>query len=328
MLQRSVERPPAADDACGPSVETRARSALARRDNRDVSNLISPKDLPTWVPGRVLSASDDLGWTGVAHRAYRYTGLDLPIPPMDTFMVVRYQNGHTPMDRRFDGRWTRTTCTPGDFSLLTRSQQSHWHWTEVIDVSHVCLSEDLMARVASDMLERTVAEVHLHDLLRAQDPVVTSIADAITQEARQQNLGGALYVESLGVQLAVHLLRRYASVTFRDAVPVGGMSPSLMRRTAEYVEEHLDNSISLDDLAQALGMGVWTLTRRFKQSFGCSPYSYVLDRRVHRAQRLLMQGELAVKEIAAACGFADQAHMTRVFRARLGVTPAQVRRGS
>lgn len=290
--------------------------------------LIKPKDLPTWVPGRILSASDDLGWQGVAHRAYRYSGLDVPIPAMDTFMVVRYRDGHTPMDRRFEGRWTRTTCTPGDFSLLTRSQASHWHWTEGIDVSHIYLTEDLVSRVACEVTDRTVAEVRLQDLLRAQDPVVTGIADAITLEAQQQGLGGALYVESLGVQLAVHLLRHYASVSFRESAPTGGLSPHHIRRLREYIDEHLNDSISLEALAAVTGLGVWTLSRRFRQAFGQTLYDFVLDRRVERATRLLRQGVLAIKEVAAACGFADQAHLTRVLRARTGQTPARIRRGT
>lgn len=288
--------------------------------------LIKPKDLPAWVPGRILSASDDLGWEGVSHRAYRYTGLDVPIPAMDTFMVVRYRDGLTPMDRRFDERWTRTTCTPGDFSLLTRSQASHWHWTETIEVSHTYLSETLMSRVACDMLDRTVSEVRLHDLLRVQDPVVTGLTDAITQEALQCNLGGPLYVEALGVQLAVHLLRHYASVNLRASTPTGGLSAAHVRRLREYIDEHLHLPITLDDLAQVLGLGVWTLSRRFRQAFGQSLYDFVLERRVERATRLLQQGVLAIKEVAAACGFSDQAHLTRVLRARTGRTPAQVRR--
>ncbi|MBP9119084.1 MAG: helix-turn-helix domain-containing protein, partial [Methyloversatilis sp.] len=53
--------------------------------------------------------------------------------------------------------------------------------------------------------------------------------------------------------------------------------------------------------------------------------AFVIDRRVKRAQQLLTIGDLAVKEVAASCGFADQAHMTRVLRARLGLTPAKLR---
>ena len=70
-----------------------------------------------------MCASDDLGWKGIAQRTYRYVGQDVEIPPMDTFMIVQYQHGETPMDRQVDGRWTRTRCRPGDFSLLSRSAE-------------------------------------------------------------------------------------------------------------------------------------------------------------------------------------------------------------
>jgi len=288
--------------------------------------LITPRDLPTWVPGRVTSASDGLGWKDVAHRAYRYTGLDVPIPAMDHFTVVRYRDGRTPMQRCFDGRWTKTRCTPGDFSLLTRSEQSHWYWTECIDVTHTYLSEALMSRVAADVMGRTVAEVRLHDLLREQDPVVTGIVDAITGEAQQQGLGGAMYAEALALQLSVHLLRKYASVTYRDSGPVGPLSPGRLRRLEEFVETHLHEAISIEQMAEVAGLGVWTFTRHFRATVGRAPHEFVLDRRIDRARRLLAQGSMAIKEVAAACGFADQAHLTRVFRARLGTTPARLKK--
>lgn len=275
-----------------------------------------------------MSASDGLGWKGVTHRSYRYTGLDVPIPPMDHVMIVRYRSGHTPMERCLDGQWTKTTCGPGDFSLLTHSEQSHWYWTQCIDVSHTYLSEALMCKVASDVMERPVAEVRLLDLLRVQDPVVVGIADAITLEAQQRGLGGALYAEALAMQLTVHLLRRYAAVTYRDAVVTGALLPSRLRRLDEYLEAHLHENISIDQMAKVAELGVWTFTRHFKSSTGRSPHEYVLDRRVERARRLLAQGLVAIKEVAAACGFSDQAHMTRVFRARLGTTPSRLRKGA
>lgn len=307
---------------CGPS---RARSPV-QADKRAMPDLIAPRELPKWVPGRILSASDSLGWKGVAHRAYRYAGLDVQIPAMDSFMVVRYRRGQTPMDRRFDGRWTRTRCAPGDFSLLTRSARSHWHWTEDVEVSHVYLSAELMSRVAIDMLDREVSEIRLHDLLRDRDPVVTQICDEITREAVQGNLGGPIYVDALGVQLAVHLLRHYASIAFSDPAGAGGLSPAQIRRLEAFIEQHLHEQIRLEDMAELVGLGVWTFNRRFKQAVGRSAYAFVIEQRMDRAQGLLRRGGLALKEVAARCGFSDQAHLTRMFRARLGVTPAQYRR--
>ncbi|MEM1049009.1 MAG: AraC family transcriptional regulator [Pseudomonadota bacterium] len=288
-------------------------------------DLISPRDLPTWVPGEILSRSDTLGWNGIAQRSYRYRGMDVDIPPMDTFMVVDYCRGRTPMDRKFDGRWTRAECRPGNFSLLTRSARSHWHWTEDVEVSHVYVSMDLMSRVAIDMLGREVGDIRLHDVLRQNDPVVTGISREIAREAEHNNVGGPLYVEALGVQLAVHLLRHYAIVAQPENDPSGGLTAYQIRRLKEFVDARLHERIGLEDLAGELGLGVWTFSRRFRRAYGRPAYAFVIDRRLARAQDLLRRGRLAVKQVAASCGFSDQAHMTRMFRARLGVTPAQFR---
>ena len=88
-------------------------------------SLITPGELHKWVPGKVLSASDALGWKDVGQRTYRYVGQDVAVPGIDHFTIVRYCVGATRMERRFDGRWTQTHCAPGDLSLLTRSQGSH-----------------------------------------------------------------------------------------------------------------------------------------------------------------------------------------------------------
>lgn len=288
-------------------------------------NIITPKELPQWVPGEVLSSSDNLGWKGVGHRSYRYAALDVPIPPLDHFMVVRYAAGQTPMDRCFDQRWSRADCRPGDASLLTMSEASHWHWTQQIDVSHVYLSNSLMSRVAGEVMDRPVAEVRLHDVLCARDPTLLAITDAITQEAVQPEMGGPLYAETLGTQLAVHLLRKYAQVTFRHDLPAGRLSPAQMRRVLDLIDSRLHEALTLEDMAEAAGLGVCTFHRRFRETQGRAPHAFVIDRRVERARQLLTAGDLAVKEVAASCGFSDQAHMTRVLRARLGTTPAKLR---
>jgi AraC family transcriptional regulator len=288
-------------------------------------HLISVAELPIWVPGEILSASDALGWKDVAQRSYRYRGQDVEIPPMASFMIVHYCRGETPMDRQFDGRWTRTTCDPGHFSLLSRAVDSHWHWTEDVEVSHVYLTDELMCRVASDMQGKEVAEVQLGDVLRGSDPIVGHIAGEVTREAMQQGIGGPLYAEALSVQLAVHLLRTYATCKFKAPGDACRLSDREIRRLEDYVDAHLHHSITLEDMAQALGMGVWTLNRHLQRTLHASSYAFVVERRIQRARHLLRIGDLSLKEIAAAAGFSDQAHMTRMFRAKLGMTPGQYR---
>ncbi len=66
--------------------------------------------------------------------------------------------------------------------------------------------------------------------------------------------------------------------------------------------------------------------RQFRGSFGRPPYAFVTARRLERAKSLLARTDAPIKAIAADCGFADQAHLTRMFRVTTGKTPAVFRR--
>lgn len=290
--------------------------------------LITPRELPDWVPGTVLSTSDDLGWNGVGTRSYRYDGLDVEVPALSEFVIVAYRRGATHMQRRFEGGWTRTQCSPGDLSLLTRSQWSHWHWTDRIDVSHVYLTDRFVSGIASEVTDRTAAEVRLHDVLRIQDPILSSAIDALTREARLPQPGGAIYVEAVATQLVVHLIRNYASVRFEESPARSALTSVQRKRLTDYVDAHLHEPLGLEQLAAAVGLGLWNFTRRFRDAFGCTPHRYVVERRLDRARQLLLRSAMPVKEVASACGFADQAHMTRLFRERLNATPASLRRSA
>lgn len=291
-----------------------------------MTDLITPEELPRWVPGEVTRASDGLGWGDVALRGYRYPGQDVHIPPMRDFMIVSYKRGATPMERRCDGSWTQTRCAPGSVSLLTRAQRSDWNWTRDVEVCHIYLAEPLVTRLADEALDGAVDTVRLRDVLNVDDPVITAAVDALNAEAARDALGGALYAEAVGAQLALHLLRHYAEVSIREVRDGGTLSAAQKRRVADYVESRLAEPIDLASLASVAGLGLSSFSRRFRATFGCAPYGYVIERRIARARALVEAGEMPLKQIAPACGFNDQAHMTRAFRARLDVTPGALRR--
>jgi AraC family transcriptional regulator len=207
-----------------------------------MATIITPSEVPKYVPGAVTAASDDLGWNGVWLRGYRYSALDVIVPPVRDFTIVSYCRGATFMERQCEGAWTKTHCGPGDVSLLTKSQRSHWHWTNEIDVSHVYLSENLMSGICAEVTDRCIADIRLQDVLKSYDPIVTGAVAAITREAQQQASGNALYVEAVATQLVVHLLRNYASVTFREPNGKGRLSPSQVRRLRSTLTAGCTNS--------------------------------------------------------------------------------------
>ena len=291
-----------------------------------MTGLIPFEELPDWVPGRLLLASDALGWQHVQLRSYHYEEQEAIVPAMRDFVLVGYRAGTTPMRRRFDGHWTTDTLGPGAASLLTRAQRANWTWQAPIDVIHLYLDAKFVAEVASEVMDCCVTEVALADVLRTEDPVVTHAMEAISAEVRERGMGGRLYVESLGRALVVHLLRRYASVESRAAAAPGVFTPRQQRVIASYVETHLAEAIDLTGMAAVLGLPPCLFARQFRKSFGRPPYAWVMARRIERARRLLARSVLPIKAVAAECGFSDQAHLTRMFSASTGETPAAFRR--
>jgi AraC family transcriptional regulator len=92
------------------------------------------------------------------------------------------------------------------------------------------------------------------------------------------------------------------------------------------MHERMAEPLSLAELAGAVGLSVSQFARRFKVSTGTAPHQYLLGLRVDAAARLLRASSRPIADIAASCGFSHQEHLTRVLRARLGTTPAALRR--
>jgi len=127
----------------------------------------------------------------------------------------------------------------------------------------------------------------------------------------------------------LHTRPRLGSIDISTLPPLpqahGGLSPGAMRRVREYVEVHLGENIDLPMLAAVAGLSVHHFARQFKQSAGVTPHVYLTQKRVERAQEMLVQTDLSLAEIAFAVGFFDQGHLARHFRYMHGTTPREFR---
>ena len=86
-------------------------------------------------------------------------------------------------------------------------------------------------------------------------------------------------------------------------------------------EHLLVDAVATQTCVQILEMSPYHFARCFKLHFGQTPHQFVVKRRLERANMLIKQGRMALKQISALCGFYDQSHMTRLFRSHFGVTP-------
>jgi len=100
-------------------------------------------------------------------------------------------------------------------------------------------------------------------------------------------------------------------------------APDAIRAARARIDDDPAIAVSLLDLAQETGLSRFQVLRGFARVTGLTPHAYQLQRRIALARRLIAQG-LPLAEVAAACGFADQSHMTRQFVRKYGVSPGMV----
>jgi AraC-like DNA-binding protein len=135
--------------------------------------------------------------------------------------------------------------------------------------------------------------------------------------------------------IAIDLMKRASTLLRPFAVSeeqpgsravAGGLAPWQVARVKRFIEEQISQSISLDELSQLVRLSTSYFSAAFKVSFGTSPHSYIISRRVEFAKQRMLHSDAPLCEIALDCGLADQAHLSRLFRRVTGTTPSAWRR--
>lgn len=106
----------------------------------------------------------------------------------------------------------------------------------------------------------------------------------------------------------------------------GGLAPWQVDLASRRLMRDLCSDVPVGELAGLCGLSRSYFTRAFKISMGTPPHRWLLRQRVRRAGEMLERTSESIAGIALSCGFADQSHLTRVFHAITGTSPAAWRR--
>ncbi len=134
---------------------------------------------------------------------------------------------------------------------------------------------------------------------------------------------GALESDESMFSVLAAIFARYGSTI---VLPVDTKERSAVARARDCLIENFDSDVGLEELATVAGLSRAHLIRAFRREYHITPHAFLTDRRVLVARRLLREGRMPA-DVAVQCGFADQAHFTRHFKSRTGVTPGQFRVG-
>jgi AraC family transcriptional regulator len=158
--------------------------------------------------------------------------------------------------------------------------------------------------------------------LRFADEPLWTLVKLLADVVDDHDPATQLYGDGLTAAIVARLMSR----SNRPAEAAAGLAPRQLRRVLDYLEAHTSERVDLATLASLVGLSQSHFSRAFRTSTGVAPYRWQLDMRIRRAQRLLLEREQPLEDVAEATGFADAVHFGRTFRKLTGTTPANWRR--
>jgi AraC family transcriptional regulator len=289
--------------------------------------LITPDERLDYLPHSPAATSASLGWSGPRAERYRMVLDDeLHIPPLADHLLILYRRPPDEMSVRCEDAVLNGPPPPGSVAIIPAGSATRGQWRGPMEAVHILLEPQLIARVAAEACDIDPGRVELPRVYDLDHPQLRDAILAVDAELTSGAAGGRLAGEWLGNLLAVYLTRHAADLGGATPRPRGGLPERKLRAALEYIEDHLDSEMTLDDLAAVAHLSPYHFARLFKASTGLPPHRYVIARRVERAKQLIRGGDgLSLAQVAARSGFWDQGHFTRHFKRLVGVTPKRFR---
>ena len=276
----------------------------------------SPEQFQPLLPQPLLLFSQ-MAWAGI-HLSYHCQS---PYAIPETCPAQHTINIYTnPFLARvkINDRWQRKACAIGDIGIFPAQQVAPAaEFEQELGIIHLYLEPRILTAVGESI---NTDRVEIIQQLQTQDLLIQQLGLSL----KRLEMGAAdsrLYAESVATLLAVHLLKRYSVQPPVIREYTGGLPSQKLRTAIAYINDNLEQNISLTEIATAVQMSSHYFATLFKQSVGVAPHQYLTQCRIERAKQLLQKQTLSVLQVSHLVGFQSQSHFAKVFRKHVGTTP-------
>jgi AraC family transcriptional regulator len=263
---------------------------------------------------RIFATSEPLGWDGLHIEAGFRRGWQA-----DEIMV----NGHHLMmnladhDLRFETRgdagWIAARLAPLEFWINPEGRP--------FSVRKMTDSRYASCTIDGRHLD-SLAGCHfeLDAGIGIDDPVLARLVQALIAIVEDE----AHYSPALAAEVIRAFVNAVAARHGHPAAELkakGGIAPNQMKSLLAWLQEHIQEPLTVGLMAGQVGLSAAHFSREFKRSTGLTPWDYVVRIRLDRARESLLNG-CCCAMVASHFGFADQSHLARLFKVRFGVSPS------
>ncbi len=234
--------------------------------------------------------------------------------PVDTLVAVATGSPRFAELVPGDGEPRRVAVLPGLVHVFPAGRTIGVRLLGVADNVVVTLGSGLLAEAGGDSGQIRPAFAEEAPLVR-ELVLALDRAPGSTEPQRR-------HARRLAAALASEVLQTFGTAAPR--APARRAGPDV-QALAGYIDTHVEDDLTLGQLAARAHLSVFSFARRFRAVVGIPPHRYVLNRRVERAKALLVQNDATVAEVALRCGFGDQSAFTTAFRRLTRQTPTRYR---
>ncbi|WP_028207571.1 helix-turn-helix transcriptional regulator [Paraburkholderia nodosa] len=271
-----------------------------------------------------LRSSAGLGWHGGGAELLRVSAGQHRFPAMADHRIGIHVG--TPVRARCacDGRRQSRLQAHGDADVVPAGVEGEWTDDADCTILRVWF-DDRFVRSIADQMESPLGKREIRPHLQLRDPRINSLAGALLAEIEAGTACDPLFAESISTAMVVRLLGGTGAPEGRGAAVLAAHKAA---RVTDYIESHLDQRLTLGELAALVDLSVPHFKALFRETLGMPVHQYVVRRRVERARALLIEGKLSLSQVALEAGFAHQSHMAHWMTRLLGVTPRAFAKGS
>jgi AraC family transcriptional regulator len=191
---------------------------------------------------------------------------------------------------------------------------------------HFYMPRAALNAIADDTNAPRIGDLSYKPGAGVDDVMISSLRGTMLLALAKPEQVSQLFVDHVMLAVGTHVAQTYGGMRPLSPPVRGGLAPWQVRRAKEILGAHLDGSIPLQEVARECHLSMSHFSRQFRRTTGLPPHKWLLARRIEVVKEKLDDRRLSLSDVAAACGFADQSHLTRVFTRMVGVSPGAWRR--
>lgn len=261
-------------------------------------------------------------WDGVTVDLHSpYFNCTERYPGLDHHLICYCPAGRSRLLQGRAGTVHESVISAGMSYIMPAGYESTWEGDSGLS-ARLRIPQSLIAMAADQLGQRSTSQIEIRNVFEVRDHAIERLALVLLAEMDlKPHPAQTLIIDAVSTAVAAHMLRRYNAFETLEESHVALLSRKELALLTAYIEDNLDRTIGLAELAAIAKVSRFHFTRLFKRSTGCTAMSFIEQCRIRRAQSLIVDTDYALAEIALMTGFSDQSHFTRRFRHHVGSTP-------